>query len=117
MSVKVSAGEFRDMFDLMRKVEVEDPMGGKALRLETVRSNVRGKITPVSSRELLFAQQRVGNTSHIVRMRWHPEGLDKSWVIQWGTRVLAILGCRNVEERNRLWELDCEERAPEGANL
>jgi len=117
MKVKVKAGEYRDSFDLMRKVETEDPMGGSAVSLEIVQANVRGKITPLSSREYLFAQQRVANTSHIVKMRWRPAGIDNSWVIKWGTRYLAILGIKDLEELHRVLELDCEEKAPEGVNL
>lgn len=117
MPPKIQAGRLRHAFDLMKKVPVEDDLGGKSFTLEVVHASLRGSIEPLSSREALNGLQRNLQTSHRVTIRFRPAGLDSSWVLKWGSRYLSIVGIRNLDERNRVVELDCEEGLPQGVKI
>ena len=94
--------------DFCSKTATADVQGGSALAL-VVQKTVRASVSPVSSREAFVMGQRLGETSHVVRVRWF-SGLQMSWILRWGTRYFAIVGVRNIEEANRILEVNCVER-------
>lgn len=49
-------------------------------------------------------------TSHEVTLRYLP-GITTAHRVKFGSRILPIAGFRNVDERNRVLELDCTEGA------
>lgn len=68
------------------------------------------EIRPASARDL---ERVVGGTvmseaSHIARMRYHPAVTTKSQLL-FGSRVFAVTGVQNVDERNVELVIACQE--------
>jgi len=65
-------------------------------------------IEPLSGREIMVAQQPVGEATHRVRMRYRA-GIGHDYRLQFGERIFEIVSIGNIEERNAEYEILCRE--------
>jgi SPP1 family predicted phage head-tail adaptor len=68
-------------------------------------------VVPLSTGERHLAAQSRTYVTHRVTLRYSSElaAIDGSWRVVFGTRHLPIEGVRNIDERNREFELVCVE--------
>jgi len=73
-------------------------------------SPVWAAIQPASARDLerVFAGASQATASHLVTLRYHA-GVTTATRLTFGTRVFAITGVQNLDERNKELVLACEE--------
>ena len=101
---------------LRHRVTLQSPAGsrdavGERTTTWTNMATVWASVNPLSVRELLAAGQIQSEVSHRVRLRYADAlaALDASWRVLFGSRVLVIQGVRNIDERQREFELMCSE--------
>lgn len=106
----MQAGKLNKFVQVMRQTGTEQfGIGGHA---EEVVRGCMANVRPNSGTERVSGQQVQQATSHVVRMRWHPEiAIDSSHWLMLGGRRLEIRGVYNDEERNRELVLFCDEVA------
>lgn len=74
---------------------------------------VYASIDPVTGREPFLSQQKIGETSHKVRIRYR-SGIVPKMRVLYGSRVFDILAVLNWEEKNAELLLLCSEGLNEG---
>lgn len=104
------AGKARHVVHLQQQERTTDAGGGFAEAWVTY-AKVRAVITPASAYEAMVAMQRGENVTHDVLIRYR-DGVRARHRILWGARVLDITGVINVDERNVMLRLRCQESDP-----
>lgn len=106
----IRAGDLKHELVLRSAGGTRDTYGEQGIA-PTVVATVYGKIEPLSTQQQFLAAQQQSSTTHVITVRYCSEiaAIDASWTVLYGTRVFAISGVRNIEERNRVLELDCVE--------
>lgn len=101
---------------LRHRVTLQSPTGSRDAVGERTTSwtdiaTVWASVGPLTTRELMAAGQPMSEVSHRVRVRYSSTiaALDASWRVLFGSRVLVIQGVRNIDERNKEFELLCSE--------
>jgi len=101
---------------LRHRVILQSPGGerdayGERQTTWTNEATVWASIEPLVAREQFLAAQSELSTTHRVRIRYSTEisGLTAAWRIKFGVRILVIDGIRNIEEKNKEFELLCTE--------
>lgn len=88
-----------------------DGAGGNLSETWSTFATVWAKLDPTTAREIVAADQVVHRLTHIVTIRAR-DGVTASMRVVYKTRVLAILGTRELMEGGQWLELLCEEGAP-----
>ncbi len=102
---------------LRHVIEIQEPGGsrdavGERNTTWTTRARLFASVQPISAREQYLAAQAQASTTHRVTIRASdaPPGINASWRLLFGGRVLLIDGPpRNVDERDIVVELLCTE--------
>ncbi len=104
------AGEARFRGTIQESIEEQDSHG-EMIDAWTNLAKVWMRILPVKSSERIAQGREETVTTHRVFLRYSTEvaGLNDSMRILFGTRIFAIQSVINVGERNREFELLCEE--------
>tara|TARA_Y100000310_G_scaffold329295_1_gene398871 strand:+ start:549 stop:896 length:348 start_codon:yes stop_codon:yes gene_type:complete len=108
----INAGNHRHRITIEKENTEADGSGGFQtptgedawLPLMTVWASIK----TLNSQESFFAVQISPTQTHEIRMRYRP-GITQAMRVKFGTRVLNILGVRNIDERNEELVLRCEE--------
>ncbi len=106
---EVSASDLRERIVLEVKTETQDEVGGRVITWSTYVS-AWAQITPKSASESFFARHLEHRVTHLVLIRY-VTGVTASMRVKFGSRYFAIKGVKNIEEKNQLLELSCEEGA------
>jgi SPP1 family predicted phage head-tail adaptor len=101
-------GKLRHRVTIQEETRVDDGMGGFAKTWADV-ATVWARVSPLSGREVLQAQQLSQRVTHKVEMR--ERTIDEGNRLLYGTRGLNIRVVRNVGERDRHTEIMAEEGA------
>ena len=107
----VPIGQLRHRVEIQRRVRTADGYGGWTNAWVTA-DTVYAKVEPVSARESLFGMQLDHRITHRVTMRYCADTTkmpttDSRLVHK--SRTFNIHGIRDIEERIRYRQLDCEE--------
>lgn len=104
------AGTLRHRVILQSPAGSRDAVGERTTTWTNV-ATVWASVGPLTARELIAAGQPMSEVSHRVRVRHSATiaALDGSWRVLFGSRVLVIQGVRNIDERDREYELLCSE--------
>ena len=72
---------------------------------------VSASIEPLRAQELFIAAQQNMTVTHRIRLRYQSDicDINNSWRVLFGTRAFPIESIRNIDERNREFELLCSE--------
>jgi len=105
----VEAGTLRHRVDVeLESGSTSDGEGNTYKTWAAVYSGLPAFVRPRLSRERVVADRSVPLGTHEVTMRYF-SGLTTDHRLKFGTRYLSIAGIVNVDEANRLYELDCTE--------
>lgn len=72
---------------------------------------VRAAVYPLTARELMAAEQPIGEATHKIVIRYTPtvSAITAAHRILWGTRIFEITGIIRPEETRMYYELMCVE--------
>lgn len=106
------AGDLRRQIALQTRATVQDTFGGQS-QVWTTAYTVWAQISPLSGRELLAAQAVRSEVTHTITIRWRSELADPMALAAmravYNGRIFNIHGARNLDERERTYELDASE--------
>jgi SPP1 family predicted phage head-tail adaptor len=102
------AGRLTERVIVLTPVTVEDDEGGKTTTYTTVAS-VPAAIENLTREERLQAAASETTVTHRVVIRWI-EGVTSRARLQWGDRLLEVVGPPVEVGRRKLLECDCAER-------
>lgn len=113
MSTGTRAGPKRQRVSLQTLSESQDSFGQK-IPSWTTQGNYWAEVKNLSGREAVNAKQVKADTTHQVTMRYigalfTTPGLLPSMRLLYKSRVFNILWVNNVDERNREYQLLCQE--------
>jgi SPP1 family predicted phage head-tail adaptor len=100
-------GEMRERVVLQSPTLTSDSRGGASESWSTV-ATVWAKIEPKSASQVLFSQQLQHRITHKFTIRYRSDVLS-TWRITFDSRTFHIQGVRDLMERGRYLEIDCEE--------
>ena len=103
----IRSGQMRERVDIQTLTDTQDAQGGRS-ETWTVFRTVWAAIRPLRGREFLAAQQEQARVTHEIKLRWF-SGITPKMRIMQGTREFRIDAVINVDERNQLMSLMCEE--------
>ena len=105
------AGKLRHRVEIQASTPTQDATGQPIDSWATVTGGtVWAAIEPISGREFVAAGSFQAEVSHFITLRWDSTiTLTPRNRVKFGTRYFSIVSVRNVEERNRMWELGCKE--------
>lgn len=107
---KTGGGKLTKQIEIQSFTLLPDDGGGHQKSWATVYT-VWASVKPVSGFEAMMASQRQQETSHRFCIRWMSTGFNTEWRIKWGTRYFSVSSAVNVEEANRYFEIQAQERA------
>lgn len=102
---------------LRKQVVIQQPSATQNTRGEEIPSwatflTVRAAIEPLNGRELLAAQSIESQVTTKITIRYQ-SGITPDMRIKYGSRYFDIQAIQNIEERNRMIEMQCIERVGE----
>lgn len=108
-SKKYCIGDLRHFVALQQQTTVADGLGGRTVTWAT-EASFWARVKPVSAGQRMYGQRLEENISHVITARYN-SSLDLSIGkrIRFDSRDFHIHGVINVDERNRVWEIMCEE--------
>ena len=108
---KYNAGRLRERMRLERRVRTADSAGGYVTEWTTVASGVPVSLEPTSARERMYAESLQQERTHRIVMRYRSDiTTDHRFVLEpAGSRVFAVHGVVDVEERHRWLEITASE--------
>lgn len=106
----MQAGKLRHRVTLQSPAGSRDAVGERTTTWTSVHT-CWASVEPVTSREAFIAAQAREELTHRVTVRASSEiaSLDTSWRVLFGSRVLVIIGVRNIDERGHTLEITCSE--------
>lgn len=93
---------------IREKQLADDEYGGQTETLVTIHSTWAA-IWPVNAKETRENMRTESNVTHNIRIRYR-SGITHAMIVVFGIRTFEIKGMINVEERNILLDLVCNER-------
>jgi len=105
--MSVRAGLLRHRVILQSPAGTRDAMGERVTTWTDV-ATVWARVRPLSGREAVVAAQQQASTDHVVEIRYLA-GVEQSWRVLFGARILVITGILNPEEKNEMLILHCTE--------
>lgn len=103
----MKAGRLRQRLELQTADATADDYGDEIPGWTTV-GTYSASVSPLTGREAANAQQVKAEVTHKIVMRY-VGAIVPTQRFLWGTRVLSILWVRNIDERNREYEIYCQE--------
>lgn len=100
--------DLRHQILIREKQLVDDGYGGQTETLVTIH-DTWAAIWPVSAKEARESMRTESNVTHNIRIRYRT-GITHAMIVVFGTRTFEIKGIVNIEERNILLDLVCNER-------
>ena len=105
------AGALRHFITIETLTKTVDSMGGFT-RVWSEFVTARAQITPLKGEESIEHRKLEHENVHRIWIRYQ-EGITPRMRIVWhskdGDRTMRIIGMRNPDERNRMWEIMAEE--------
>ena len=101
------AGTLRHRVEIKSPTRTTDSQGGYTTTWSHV-VDTWADIRPITAREAFVRQGLQHVVTHMVRMRYRDD-MSSDYRIVWGSRTLLIRSMRNVDERGRMIEFECEE--------
>lgn len=102
------AGKLSERVIVQSPITVEDDEGGRTTTYSTIAS-VPAAIENLSRKERLQAAASETTITHRVVIRWL-DGVTAKSRLQWGDRVLEVVGPPVEVGRRKMLECDCAER-------
>lgn len=103
----ITAGMLRHSISVQRKVRTPDGIGGDTIVWDEIKAT-RAFIKPLSGNESVQAMRIESKTTHRIYTRYFADLIQADKIVYDG-RDFNIRAIINVEERNRWYELQCEE--------
>jgi SPP1 family predicted phage head-tail adaptor len=103
----MEAGKLRQRVTVQSPTGTQDAVGERTTTWSDV-AEVWASVEPITAREQFLAGQMQASTTHRIRLRYAAAlaAMDGSWRVLLGARVFVLTGPpRNIDERNREWEL------------
>ena len=100
-------GRLKHLVSLQKPTRTTDTGGGQAITFTTV-AQIYVDIRPVSGKEA-YEQGQLKETRTAEITTRYRDVLDTSFRILFGTRAFNIKHIKNVDERNKIFVLTCEE--------
>lgn len=100
--------DLRHQVLIRKKQFVDDGYGGQTETLVTVH-DAWAAVWPVNAKEIRENMRVESNVTHNIRIRYRT-GVKHAMIIVFGARTFEIKGIINVEERNILLDLVCNEQ-------
>ena len=101
-------GKLRHRIEIQNYTTTKDGIG-HPVKTWATRDTVWAWIRPMSGREIMNAQQPVGEITHKVTIRYHAT-IVVTDRIKFGTRYFDINFIGNYDERNEFMEIMCKEK-------
>lgn len=101
------SGDLRHMVTVESMTRTSDGMGGWTEAWTTV-ATVRAAIWPKRMVEQVETEKKTATITHQIRVRYL-DGIDEDCRVVFGDRVFEVISVLNVEERNKTFDLMCEE--------
>lgn len=92
---------------LQQAARAPDGQGGATVTWSDV-ATVFANVQPLVGQEAVVSRQLQDSLTHKVTMRWRG-GVKAAMRLKWGTRLFNIREVRNIDERNHVLELRCDE--------
>ena len=106
-STVLKAAELRHEVAIQTQTKVSDGQGGYTRTWATAET-VYAKIEPVIAEEFFFAGQEKPGVSHRVVIRYTTNAIVGRRLL-WGSRILRMVSVRNIEERDIVTAMLCQE--------
>lgn len=104
------AGSLRQQLTIRTRSTANSGYGTTGTATVTDVATVWGSVEPQRSSESQASQQRGYTRDYLVRVRYSADiSLSEANEIGFGSRTLEVIGLRNIDERNREWEIECRE--------
>lgn len=111
------AGELNRLLSVQSRSATIDAVGGQSTTWSTVKQ-IWASIDPMSGRELLAAQARTPEVTHLITVRYDSTFANPTvaatYRLQYGTRNFNILASLNELERNHRIAFHCSEGPSDG---
>ena len=106
----VEAGRLRHRVAVMEERGKSRTSRGQTDSKPTQIAVCRAAIEPLRGQESILAHQMYGKTAHRITIRYNGaiKLTEENW-LEWDGRKFHIGQLRNLDERNRVWELICTE--------
>jgi len=105
----MNSGKLRHRLTIQTKTQAGDGYGEGSATLATV-ATVWGSIEPVRGTEFTNAQQVNAEMSHQIVLRYRSDlTVTPENQLNYASRTFEILSIRNINERDRTWEIDAKE--------
>lgn len=108
----IRSGEMRHTLTVEQQATTQDSMGGQSTAWSTLLT-VRGAIAPMTAAERISSQALATDVSHQITTRYHPAFIDPlanaTRRIRYGSRIFAIRGTLNIDERNKVITFEASE--------
>lgn len=106
----IRAGEFRHEISIEEATEGSPSASGETTKTWAEVLATWAKVEPTWGREYERAMQVQPEMTLLLTMRYSPEvSVTPDMRVKFGTRTLAILAVRDIEERNVKLQLTCKE--------
>lgn len=105
--MKLCADDLRHSVAIEQRAETKDELGGR-VTVWSVFATVWAKIEPTSGREGRNAAKMQATVTHKITLRYYA-GITPKMRVRFGTRTFDIHSVLDIEERNVIMVLSCEE--------
>ncbi len=115
MAVMQRAGLLRERISLQSRTQTRSSQGS-FINSFTTMATVAASVVPVENMEFQASNKPLDRTTHIIRIRFFA-GLTASMRLLYRGRYLNIVGIKNLEERRKIIELQCQEIPLDGESM
>lgn len=102
------AGPLRQRITIEQRTLGASSETGEPLRVWTTFTTAWASVSPMSAKELFFAEAVTPEATHLITMRYQA-GVTSAMRVKHRGRYLNIVSIRNIDERRREIELLCKE--------
>lgn len=103
----MGAGDYRHLITIQAKANSKDAMGGLVRDWDDYLT-IWAKISPLKGSEVLIAQQKQGEITHRIKIRYQEDITTKHRIV-FGDRIFEIINIININERSRHQEIMAKE--------
>lgn len=114
MPLALQAGTLRHRIDIEAPaVSIRPASGAVPKAWVPFAANLAAAVQPLAGREVFAAEGLNAQATFKITLRYQP-GITQKMRVKFGARTFDIVSVANVEERNRVTELNCREGRSQG---
>lgn len=111
----IAAGRLNKRVQLQKKIPIKNEFGHKSKTDYSPVCKLWASVDPVSARQIVASQQKIGEVTHLVKIRFR-EGISDQFRFVFKERVFDIVHAINVKEAGVILEVLCKEVLSNGNN-